>query len=225
MSSVSAHSALGVRPPGDAGAGAEAQPPPSGAVALGPERADADGELRRPRSASTQPTAPQYGPRGDRLEVGDGLQRAVTWARRRPSPGGKVAAKSSAQPTPGRSSPGHRRDEVHQPGCSSGAHRWSTRTVPGPAHVRQVVADEVDDHDVLGVVLGQHGRRGVVAVPLIGRDSSRVAVAQQEELGRGADDVEPRLGHVDAGGVRRGVAPREQVRRGRRGRPPRPSRC
>ena len=46
-------------------------------------------------------------------------------------PGGKVADMTSAQPTPGRICPETVVTRCVSPGCSSGAHRASTLTVPG----------------------------------------------------------------------------------------------
>ena len=171
-----------------------------------------------PRSASTQPTAPQYGPRGAGLEVGDGPQRAWTWARRTPSPGGNVAASSSRQPH-ARAQPPATPSTPGGPARGAPRRRTARSTLDGagPADVRQVVADQVDDHDVLGVVLGQHGRRRSSAVPLIGPRLHQVAAAAQEQLGRGADDLQarPRARRTrPAYGA--GLPSREQRRPGRR---------
>ena len=83
------------------------------------------------------------------------------------------------------------------------------------AHASEVVAHQVDDHHVLGAVLGRGGERVPGrpstrgAVPLIGSRQHLAAAAAQEELGREAADGAPRPG--DEGGVAR----HERARRAR----------
>ena len=79
-------------------------------------------------SASTHPTAPQYGPRGTVSRSATTCSAddlgALTLIR------GKVADSTSGHRKPGRSSPETVVTRCASPGCSSGAHRASTLTVP-----------------------------------------------------------------------------------------------
>ena len=74
-----------------------------------------------------------------------------------------------------------------------------------PADVAEVVAHEVDDHDVLGVVLGQQ-RVGGARRALDRPRREPVATSHEVGLRRRAGDLEPGLGQVDRRGVRRRVA-------------------
>ena len=134
-----------------------------------------------------------------------------TWAPRTPSPAGasraSISAPAHARPQPSR----HRRDEVDEPRVLLDGAQRRRPDRARPADVGQVVAHQVDDHDVLGVVLGQHGRPGP-GRPLDRARLHEVTVAAQEQLGRGADHLEAGLRHVDQAGVRRRVA----LRRARR---------
>src|SRR5690606_18407749 len=82
-----------------------------------------------PRSASTHPMPPQYGPRGagsrsPMIRMALDLGAPVT------EPGGKAASSSSGQPAPARSSPRTVDTRCTRPGCFSTAHRSGTVTVP-----------------------------------------------------------------------------------------------
>ena len=88
--------------------------------------------------------------------------------------------------------------------------RRTTPREPGRGDAPEVVAEQVDDHRVLGPVLhraqqgsriasssASHRPRG--AVPFIGRVRDRVAVDPEEQLGRGRQDAE--AAGVQVGGV------------------------
>ncbi|MGX1253880.1 hypothetical protein RKD48_006391 [Streptomyces ambofaciens] len=84
-------------------------------------------------------------------------------------------------------------------------HRDGARGADPP----QVVADQVHDHDVLGVVLLQQ----VVLGPAGALDRSGLdgaAAAAQEQLGRGSGDLDAVSGQPDRSGVRRRVAAGQQ---------------
>ena len=75
-------------------------------------------------------------------------------------PGGKVAAISSAQPRPGPQPAPTVETRWTSPGWCSTAQQAGTVDRPALAHPAEVVADEVDDHHVLGPVLGQEAVGG-----------------------------------------------------------------
>ena len=119
-----------------------------------PPRAGPRPGRRRPtrRRRSTGRAAPARGRRSARSALLLGAPET--------DPGGIVAANRSAQPAPRRSRPSTVETRCTSPGCCSTASRAVTSTVPGHADVLEVVAHEVDDHDVLGLVLGQQVGRG-----------------------------------------------------------------
>ncbi len=112
-----------------------------------------------PRSASTQPMPPQYGPRGA-VSRASMIRRALDLGAPVTEPGGKVAASSSGQPAPSAQLAAHGGDEVDQARVLlDGAQLGDGHGARG-ADPAEVVADQVDDHHVLGVVLLQQVRRG-----------------------------------------------------------------
>ena len=68
-------------------------------------------------------------------------------------PPGKVAAMRSTTSRPGAQAPGDHRGEVMDRGIGLDAAQRGHRDAAGLADPRQVVAQQVDDHDVLGAVL------------------------------------------------------------------------
>ena len=68
-------------------------------------------------------------------------------------PAGKQARSRSNGVTPSRSSPATSETRCVTCEKRSGSRKRSTRTVPGLADAREVVAAEVDEHHVLGAVL------------------------------------------------------------------------
>ena len=180
--------------------------------------------LRSPccRSASTQPTAPQYTPRGTGSRAAI-CSRAASFGAPVTEPGRERGARwrpptrSRAAGGRGRSTPGGR-----GPGWCSTASSDGHLDGAEVAHPAEVVADEVDDHHVLGPVLGGEAA-GVGGGALDRARLDDVAVARQEPLRR-------RRGHLAAGGrdraPRRCTAPgcpRPGPRRGRPRRRPRGS--
>ena len=76
-------------------------------------------------------------------------------------PGGKAAASSSGQPAPSAQLAAHGGDEVDQPRVLLDRRTGRGRSRVPVAQTRpEVVADQVDDHHVLGVVLLQQVRLG-----------------------------------------------------------------
>ena len=96
-------------------------------------------------------------------------------------PGGKLAASRSGHAVPGAEPAGDVGDEVHEAGVLLDAAQVVDLDGARPADAGQVVAHEVHDHDVLGVVLGQQrvgGARG--ALDGSGRDP--LAATQEVRL-------------------------------------------
>ena len=206
FSSVSSHSRRGVRAPGDAGAGAEVQ---RGRTRR-PEGPDADRQggmppvgvhpARPPRS--TGRAAPARG-RAIAVSALD-LGAPVT------EPGGKVAASSVGQPASGRSRARTVDTRCTRPGCCSTAFSAGHLDRAGHRDRAEVVAHQVDDHHVLGPVLGGEpggGRGGALDRPRL----DQVAGAAQEQLRRRGHHVDAGRRQPDDTGVRRGVALGEQA--------------
>ena len=169
-----------------------------------PERADADGQLAGPRSASTQPTPRSTG-RAAPVSSASMIRSALDLGAPVTEPGGKVAPSSSGQPTPARSSPRTVDTRCTRPGCCSTRAQVGHGHRAGRADPPEVVADQVDDHHVLGAVLVQQVRRGAAgALDRAGLDGP--AVAAQEQLRRRGDDLDAVRGQADRAGVRRRVA-------------------
>src|SRR6478609_7728683 len=181
---------LGVGVPRDPGAGAEPEPPPAGVVPLGPEGADADGEVGLPGVGVDPADRPAVRPAVHRLEVTDGGQG--TGLRRPGDRARRVGGREDVGPADALAQvPADGGDEVHEAGMRLDGTELVDGDGPRLADAGHVVAHEVDDHDVLGVVLGQHllgGRRGALDGP--GHETP--TPTPEEELRRGADDVETR---------------------------------
>ena len=129
-------------------------------------------------------------------------------------PPGKVARSSAASDDAGAQAAAHLGHHVHEQRILRARRRArATSTLPVAADAAEVVALEVDDHHVLGALLGvaRSSRRAPVAVPrsrrrvpLIGQVATRVAVDAQEALGR-VRHQRP-VAAVDVGGERHRVA-------------------
>ena len=106
-------------------------------------------------------------------------------------PPGKSAPRISARPASGRSVALDGRDEMLDAGQRLGDHQLRPADRAGDADAREVVALEVDDHDVLGGVLGRGEELCAAAEgpgPLDGPRPEHVPAPREEELGRGRDD-------------------------------------
>ena len=110
-------------------------------------------------------------------------------------PAGNVARSRSNGETPSRSSPAT--SETRWVTCEnrSGCRKRSTRTVPGHADAREVVAAEVDEHHVLGAILLGGEQPLGVALAARGRAGDRVearpaSLRLHVRLGRRADERE-----------------------------------
>ena len=179
---------VGVAPPRDARAGAEAQGARDGGGGAGaeagvvgrvvpgpPEGPDADGELGAAGVGVDPADDAAVRAARDRLQGGDDPQRrALGRARDRARAGrSRPAGAPTGRPPPGRRSasrPWTVETRWTRPGCSSSASSDVDLDRPRGAHALQVVADEVGDHDVLGAVLGRSGRPPSTAVPLMGAE-------------------------------------------------------
>ena len=122
---------------------------------------------------------------------------------------------ASAQPQPGAEAAPDGGHEVHEPGVVLEGEERGHLDGAEVADAAEVVADEVDDHHVLGAVLGgEPARVGRGALDRARLDD--VAVAREEALGRRRRDVAARR----RGCARRRCRARGCPRRGRRrGRP------
>ena len=209
LSSVSVPFALRVGAPGDARAGAEAQHGPSRPSRSIQKVRMPTASSPVPRSASTQPTAPQYGPRGavssssmirSALDLGApvtepgregrgeqlgpaGVRRAARRGRWRP--GGP--ARGAARPRTARARSPSRWRRPGRGRCGPGRRSSRSRRGPCPA-----------------------GPPAVRPVPLIGPDSTVRAVAAQEELGRGGGDLDAVRGQPDVPAYGAGLPRAEQ---------------
>ena len=149
--------------------------------------------LRSParRSASTQPIAPQYTPRSTGSSAAMCVERGQL-RRTGDRAGRERGLDGVGPPEPGPQPALDGADQVDEarvpPRASSSAGTLDRAPV---AHPPEVVADEVDDHHVLGPVLRQQqvGRRGG-ALDRRGRHGGRRA--RQEPLGRRGGDVHAR---------------------------------
>ena len=109
-------------------------------------------------------------------------------------------------------------DQVEDVAVALDLHVLADGHRPGPGHPAQVVAAEVDQHDVLGPLLGVGlellGEQGILAGVRAARPGpgdrvrgQAVALDLEEQLGRGADDLVARRAHEEQ--VRAGVDPAE----------------
>ena len=117
-------------------------------------------------------------------------------------PGGKVAARISAQPTPSASRALHGGDQVRQPGMLLPGQQFGDRHRSRPADPAQVVADQVGDHDVLRDSPCPRTVLPVAVVPLIGEEASTSPSRDRNSSGEARDDPADR-----PGGARPGTAP------------------
>ena len=129
------------------------------------------------------------------LELGDDLHRAHL-RRARDGAGREARAQQVEGVTPSRELADDLRDEVRHVREALGLEEARDAHRPRPAHAREVVAPEVDEHHVLGAVL--LGGEQPLGVALAGRRRAgdrvqrrRAALALDERLGRGADEREP----------------------------------
>ena len=132
-------------------------------------------------------------------------------------PPGKVARSSSARPTSGAQRARDGRDQVPHPGHRRLGHQRRHVDAARLAHAAEVVALEVDDHDVLGAVLGAVGDRAAAPrpgrVPLIGIVSTHRPCVRRNSSGEADTTDHPSpcksIAHAPATGASRGSsAPR-----------------
>ena len=170
-----------------------------------PERADGDGEVALPpvgvdpadRAAVDAPRA--------RLEASM-ASSAASFGAPVTDPGGNVA--STARPADARRAAGPSTvlTRWHEPGVRLDREQRGHLHRAPLAHAAEVVAHEVDDHHVLGPVLGAGSSAATRAVPLIGDERTTAPVARQEALGRRRRHVDAVAGQPHDRAVRRRVA-------------------
>ena len=129
-------------------------------------------------------------------------------------PGGKVASISVGPAEPGSQPALDGAHQVHEARVRLDGEQGRHLHRSPLAHPAEVVADEVDDHHVLGPVLGQEVVDGGGRA-LDRRRPHPVAVAGEEPLGRRRRHLDPVPGQADDGAERRRVARRPAPRRGR----------
>ena len=135
-------------------------------------------------------------------------------------PGGNVAAMASAQPQPGRRRPSTVRHEVDEARVVLDGEQGGHLDRAEVAHPAEVVAHEVDDHHVLGAVLGGEAAR-VGRRALDGRGLDDVAVARRNRSGDADATWQPTAGSrttalYGAGLPSASAAPRAATSRARR---------
>ena len=120
-------------------------------------------------------------------------------------PGREGGGDGVGPPAAGAQAAPDRRHQVDQAGVVLDREQGGHLDRAELAHPAEVVADEVDDHHVLGAVLvGEPARVGRGALDRAGLDD--VAVARQEPLGRRGRDVAAVGGEPHDRAVRRRVA-------------------
>ena len=170
------------------------------------DRADRDARVERAARQRVQHRA-RVRPAPVALELGDDLHRPHL-RRARDGAGREARAQQVERRHAVRQLAADLRDEVRDVREALGLEEPLDLHRPGPADAREVVAAEVDEHDVLGAVL--LGREQPLGVALAGlrRAGDRVQrcarpVALDERLGRRADEREPV--ELEQEEVRRGV--------------------
>ena len=190
-------------------------------------------------SAASQPNAPAYTPRG---VASTSSMTAIVRSLGAPviEPAGK-SARSAATVRDAVAQPAaHRRDELVHARVGLDAHQLGHLDRAGRADHRQVVAEQVDDHQVLAAELrlawpaaprssASRARVGVARGGALDRAWSRCVRSAADggvALGRGAEQPGPGARHVvlQEPGVRRGVERRAAAGTPPPGRGPRPPR-
>ena len=145
-------------------------------------------------SASTQPMAPQYGPRG---EVSRSViaVRALDFGAPETDPGGYVAANTSRHVAPSRSRPLTVETRWTSPGWSSKAQSASTDTVPGQHTPDRSLRMRSTIMMFSAWSFGSICSR-VAAVPLIGLVTSRSPRRDRKSSGDALTTSTPALTHL-----------------------------
>ena len=164
-------------------------------------------------SGPIQPSAPVYGPR----RTGSSPRR-ISMARIFGAPvidpPGKAAASRSNGSRPWSSRPVTVETRCWTATVRSSRQRRGTRTVPGTADAAEVVAEDVDDHHVLGAVLLRAKQLAGEGPVLVARPAARPRAL--DRVGRDAA--------VRRSIARNGSGEAERIARGRAGALPAPSR-
>ena len=147
LATVSSHSA--------AGSLRHVIPPPTWRVSRSPSATNVRMRISSasPRPAPASRCAPQYGPRRTGSSASISSIARIFGAPVIEPPGNEAARRSNAS-RPGGQPPGHGGDEVLDGRRPLEPQSRGTRTRARLAHPAEVVAQDVDDHHVLGLVLG-----------------------------------------------------------------------
>lgn len=137
------------------------------------------------------------------------IRRALDFGAPVTEPGGNAASSSSGQPARLGQLAAHGGDEVDEARVLLDHAQFGHGHAAGGADDPQVVADQVDDHHVLGVVLVEEVRLGAPG-PLDRPGLDDPAVPAQEQLGRGRRDLHAVVREPDGARVRRRVPAREE---------------
>ena len=183
------------------GVGDDAAAHPEPQVPVGASRVCGSRRSARAPRAGWRSRSRRCRPRDPWLRARRSRSATAPSARRSPSRAGSVARSSSASPTSGRSRPSTSVTRCQRPGCASAVGRRGAVHRAVFADAADVIAHQVDDHHVLGRVLGgvpqaarsdtaaSAGSLGRCAGALDRAAADLPALAAQEQLRRERDDA------------------------------------
>ena len=198
LATVSSHSRGRVALVGDPAADVERQP-----AAVGDERPDEDRRRHRPVRARSSRARPVYGPRrtgsrSSRISIARIFGAPVI------EPPGNEAASRSKRVAARRRAAGHGRDEVLDGGRPLEAAEARDADGARDADAAEVVAQDVDDHHVLGPVLGAGEELARERPVLLARPAARPGALDRVASRRRRPASTDRNGSGDADRIARG---------------------
>ena len=109
-------------------------------------------------------------------------------------PAGSVARSTSIGPSPATSVAGHLRREVHDVAVALERHQLVDVDGPEPGDPADVVAGEVDEHDVLGALLGMFDELGGEPAVVVIGPAALAGAGDRAGDHRVVDELDHRLG-------------------------------